>query len=120
MYIFDIDGTLLNTIDSISYNINQTLKNFSLSQVPKEKIEEFVGNGPRVLIEKTLDYIGFEKSEKREKILNAYNKRYDDNPTYLTKPYDGIVDELEKIKKMGEKSYRGDFWRRLFWFYFRI
>ena len=35
MYIFDIDGTLLNTIDSISYNINQTLKNFSLSQVPK-------------------------------------------------------------------------------------
>ncbi len=102
MYIFDIDGTLLNTIDSISYNINQTLKNFSLSQVPKEKIEEFVGNGPRVLIEKTLDYIGFEKSEKREEILNAYNKRYDDNPTYLTKPYDGIVEELEKIKKMGE------------------
>lgn len=102
MYIFDIDGTLLNTIDSISYNINQTLKNFSLSQVPKEKIEEFVGNGPRVLIEKTLDYIGFEKSEKREKILNAYNKRYDENPVFLTKPYEGIVEELEKIKKRGE------------------
>lgn len=102
MYIFDIDGTLLYTIDSISYNINQTLKKFSLKEVPTEKIREFVGNGPKVLIEKTLYYIDFEKSEKREEILASYNKRYDENPTYLTKPYDGIVEELEKIKKRGE------------------
>lgn len=102
MYIFDIDGTLLYTIDSISYNINQTLKEFALKEVPTEKIREFVGNGPKVLIEKTLDYIEFEKSEKREEILDSYNKRYDENPTYLTKPYDGIVEELEKIKKRGE------------------
>lgn len=102
MYIFDIDGTLLYTIDSIAYNINQTLKAYGLKEVPTDKIREFVGNGPKVLIEKTLDYIGFEKSEKREEILNSYNKRYDDNPSYLTKPYDGIVEELEKIKKRGE------------------
>ena len=99
MYIFDIDGTLLNTIDSISYNINQTLKSFGLKEVPRNKIREFVGNGPKVLMEKTLDYIGFEKSSKREEILNSYNKRYDDNPSYLTKPYEGIVEELKKKKK---------------------
>lgn len=102
MYIFDIDGTLLNTIDSISCNINQTLKFFGLKEVPRDKVREFVGNGPKVLMEKTLDYIGFEKSDKREEILNSYNKRYDDNPSYLTKPYEGIVEELEKIKKRDE------------------
>ena len=77
MYIFDIDGTLLYTIDSISDNINQTLKKFALKEVPTEKIREFVGNGPKVLIEKTLDYIEFEKSEKREEILVAFSNKPD-------------------------------------------
>lgn len=102
MYVFDIDGTLLYTIDSISYNINQTLKAFDLGKVPRKKIMEFVGNGPKVLIDKTLDYIGFEKTDRRNEILDSYNKRYDDNSAYLTKPYDGIAEELEKIKKKGE------------------
>ena len=62
MYIFDIDGTLLYTIDSISYNINQTLKKFGLSEVPTEKIREFVGNGPKVLI--ILDLKNLKKEKK--------------------------------------------------------
>lgn len=103
MYIFDIDGTLLYTIDSIAYNINESLKDFNLSEVPKDKVREFVGNGPVVLINKSLDYINFEKDEeKRLEILNHYNKKYDDNPAYLTKPYDGIKDELDKLKERGE------------------
>ncbi|NVF12187.1 HAD family hydrolase [Anaerococcus sp. AGMB00486] len=103
MYIFDIDGTLLYTIDSIAYNINESLKDFGLEGLPKEKIREFVGNGPVVLINKSLDYINFENNvEKRLEILNHYNKKYDSNPSYLTKPYDGIVDQLNKLKESGE------------------
>lgn len=103
MYIFDIDGTLLYTIDSISYNINESLKDFNLEKVPKDRVRDFVGNGPVVLMNKTLDYIKFPKDEeKRLEILNYYNKKYDDNPAYLTKAYDGIKDELSKIKKRGE------------------
>lgn len=103
MYIFDIDGTLLYTIDSIAYNINESLKDYSLGEVPKEKIREFVGNGPVVLINKSLDYVNFKKDEeKRQEILNHYNKKYDDNPAYLTKAYDGIKKELDELKNRGE------------------
>lgn len=103
MYIFDIDGTLLNTIDAISYHLNQTFKSYGLREVPTDKVREFVGNGPRVLIEKSLDYARFAgEDELREEIYNTYNKAYDDNPLYLTKPFEGIKQELDTIKSRGE------------------
>lgn len=102
MYIFDIDGTLLYTIDSISYYINKAFADFGLCQVPKDEVRRNVGNGPVVLVNKCLAYLGIDDSQTQEKVLNHYNKIYDDNPSYLTKPYEGIVEELEKIKERGE------------------
>ena len=103
MYIFDIDGTLLNTIDTISYFINETLKKFDLKPCPKDKVEAFVGNGPVVLCDKTLDYVGASKDEKfRKDFLDSYNKAYDDNPAHLTKAYDGVKEALDELKKSGK------------------
>ena len=103
MYIFDIDGTLLNTIDSIDFHINKTMKTYKLGQVPKEKVRDFVGNGPVVLIEKSLDYLGASDDPSyRKEVLDFYNKSYDDDPTYLLKPYEGIRESLDEIKKRGE------------------
>ena len=103
MYIFDIDGTLLNTVDTISYFINETLKKFDLSPCSKDKIESFVGNGPAVLVDLVLDYVGGPKDEKfRKDFLNSYNKTYDDNPAHLTKAYDGVKEALDQLKKTGK------------------
>ena len=103
MYIFDIDGTLLNTIDAISFHLNDTFKKYDLRKVETDKIREFVGNGPRVLVDKALDFVDFNGSNiLKEEIYNAYNLAYDNNPTYLTKPFDGIREELDKIKNRGE------------------
>ena len=86
MIIFDIDGTLLYTIDTITYFINKTLEKYGYKEVPKEKIEEFVGNGPKVLVNKSLDYVGAREDEAyRKEVLDFYNKTYDDNPAYLTR-----------------------------------
>lgn len=103
MYIFDIDGTLLYTIDTISYFINQTLKKFDLEPCPKDKVEAFVGNGPAVLVELVLDYVGGPSDvEFRKEFLASYNKAYDDNPAHLTKAYDGIKEALDELKKSGK------------------
>lgn len=103
MYIFDIDGTLLYTIDSIHFHMNKTMKEFGLGQVPKDKIRDFVGNGPVVLANKSLDYVGAGEDEDfRQKFLDAYNLSYDLNPSYLTRPYDGIKESLDAIKGRGE------------------
>ena len=103
MIIFDIDGTLLYTIDTITYFINKTLEKYGYKEVPKEKIEEFVGNGPKVLVNKSLDYVGAREDEAyRKEVLDFYNKTYDDNPAYLTRAYDGIGEVLDEFKKRGE------------------
>lgn len=102
MYIFDIDGTLLYTIDSILYYINKAFSDFGLGQIPKEEVRRNVGNGPYVLVNKCLKYLNIEDENLCQKVLDRYNKIYDDNPSYLTKPYSGIKDELEKIKSRGE------------------
>ncbi len=103
MYIFDIDGTLLDSIGSIHFFINDTLKKYGLGEVPIEKVQEFVGNGPRVLVDHCMEYVGFTGDEVlKEEIYKAYNAAYDANPTHLSKPYDGIREELDKLKNKGE------------------
>ena len=103
MYIFDIDGTLLNTIDSISFHINKTLEEFGLGQIDKERVRAFVGNGPVVLVNKTLDFVGASREESfRKKFLDTYNKSYDDDPTYLLKAYGGIKESIDILKDRGE------------------
>ena len=52
--IFDLDGTIGNTLDSMVYSVNLTLKEMNLSEISKEQCREFVGNGARVLMEKAL------------------------------------------------------------------
>ena len=103
MYIFDIDGTLLNTIDALHYHLNETFRAYGLKELPLDKVRAFVGNGPRVLIDKALDYVDFKGDDKqKEDIYDAYNLAYDNNPTYLTKPFDGIKEALDEIKSRGE------------------
>lgn len=102
MYIFDIDGTLLDTIDTISFYINKAFHDFGLGQVPKDEVMSYVGNGPKVLVKKSLAYVGVDEEEIFEKVLKYYNKIYDDNPSYLTKPYEGIREALREIKERGE------------------
>lgn len=102
MYIFDIDGTILYTIDSISFFLNQAFADFGLKSLPKDEVKRNVGNGPYVLVKKCLAYLNIEDEELTKKVLDHYNKIYDDNPSYLTKPYQGIKDQLEKIKERNE------------------
>lgn len=102
MYIFDIDGTLLDTIDSIAYNMNVTLEHFLLEKIPKNTVRKFVGNGPKNLVDKCTEYLGIFDQELRKDILNYYNEYYDNNPSYLTKAYDGILNQLDILRKRGE------------------
>ena len=103
MHIFDIDGTLLNTIESISFHLNETLRKYELKAIHKQKVREFVGNGPRVLLTKTLDYVGFTGDDQlKEEIFNRYNEAYDNDPLYLTKPFEGIKESLDKLKEDGQ------------------
>ena len=52
--IFDLDGTLLNTIATISYYVNLTLREFGYPEIAEERYKLLVGNGARLLIERSI------------------------------------------------------------------
>lgn len=99
--IFDLDGTLTDTLESITYSVNRTLEQMGLPEITMEQCRCFVGNGARCLMERTLTACGDEKLERIEESMKIYGDVFSKFCTYHVKPYDGIEKMLEDLKKEG-------------------
>ena len=95
--IFDLDGTLTNTLESMTYSVNLTLKEMGLSQITKDQCRMFVGNGARVLIEESLKVSGDPKASRIEEGMKIYGRIFDQNCTCNTLRGDsGDVKSIER------------------------
>ena len=101
--IFDLDGTLADTLTTIAYFANQALETYGFSAIPKEKYRYMVGNGAKILVQRMLHENGDDSPESFAKVYPLYNQTYDDNFLYLTAPYEGIPEILAKLKDAGVK-----------------
>jgi phosphoglycolate phosphatase len=101
--IFDMDGTLVNTIDTISHFANTALGKFGYDSIPTEDYKLLVGNGSDVLVQRMLKKLGKE-NEDYKRVHSYYVDIYDKDFMYLTTPYDGIIEMLKTIKEMGIKT----------------
>ena len=99
--IFDLDGTLTNTLESMTYSVNLTLKEMGLSQITKDQCRMFVGHGARVLIEESLKVSGDPKASRIEEGMKIYGRIFDQNCTYHVTPYEGIPEMLKALKDRG-------------------
>lgn len=99
--VFDLDGTLLNTLKTINYYLNFALAKNSLGTVPEEKCREFVGDGAVKLITRALNYLDCPEDGIFEKVFADYNEAYNSDPYYLTEIYDGIEELLQQLKNRG-------------------
>ncbi|MDO9630153.1 MAG: HAD family hydrolase [Acholeplasmataceae bacterium] len=95
--IFDMDGTILNTLEDIKISVNHALKIKNLPEKTDEDIRFAVGNGAFKLIERvtpksyTLDEI--------KEVFQIYQAHYDQNSSNHTGPYPGILELLKALKK---------------------
>ena len=101
--LFDLDGTLLSTLDTIAYHLNFAVSSRSLGKVTVEDCREFIGNGARKLVSRALAKNGVFDEETVSEVLLSYNKAYDSDPLPLTKPYEGVVSLVDKLYDMGFK-----------------
>lgn len=101
--IFDLDGTLLNTLESIAHPTNEALKQFGYEEQPVEAYKYFVGNGYRNCVEKAMAANGISDPEKIEEVFEFGSRVYADDPTYNVKTYDGMKEVLEGLKARGMK-----------------
>ena len=101
--IFDMDGTLVDTIKSIAYFANNALNKYGLPSIETEKYKKLVGNGARVLVERMVETVGADKA-KVDEVFPEYNTTYDNDFLYLTEAYEGVCDMLADLKKLGVKT----------------
>lgn len=94
--VFDLDGTLLNTIDDISNSMNLALNSLGLKTHEKEEYFYFVGNGMKILAERA---VGEENLQFAQEVAQRYQQDYQKNNTNLTNPYPGIRTMLHTLNK---------------------
>ncbi len=97
--LFDLDGTLLDTLSTISYYGNLALEQFGFAPIEKEKYKYLIGNGAKILVERMLKSIDAYDEDTSKKVYDYYSESYNSDTLRYTKPYDGIADMLCDIKK---------------------
>ena len=101
--IFDLDGTILNTITTITYYVNRTLESYKIDCVTEDECKYFAGNGARLLIERALRSKGICDKILAKKILKDYNEAYDKYPLHLTAPFESVDELIKQLKARGIK-----------------
>lgn len=94
--LFDLDGTLLNSLEDLTVGVNHGLSAFGLPPRTQMEIRSYLGNGARQLV--ALAMPGKENDPPVEDVLAAYRAYYKDHTRDFTKPYDGILEALEELK----------------------
>ncbi len=101
--IFDLDGTLLYTLDSIAHPTNEALKAYDLPEQPVENFKRYVGDGYVNAVKRALTDAGDPEFKKFEEVYAIGRKLYDEDPLYQVKPYPGMEDAIRKLKEGGLK-----------------
>ncbi len=100
--IFDLDGTLADTLGGITHYVNRTMAAFGLPSLSQQQIKYFVGNGAKVLIDRALCHLG--ASHLSQQAFSLYNQLYDAHPHYALRAYEGIGQMLDDLKAAGIRT----------------
>ncbi len=102
LLIFDMDGTILNTLDDLTDTTNYALMQHKLPTHTLEEVRMMVGNGLAVLIEKAVP----EGSDQvlKDKVLATYLSYYKEHCADKSRPYEGICEMIQKARDMGYKT----------------
>ncbi len=96
--VFDLDGTLVNSIEDIAFAVNRGLKLLGFPEHPVSAFNSFVGDGMYKLCERALPE---NSREYTCELSDLYGSYYIEHCCVLTKPYDGIISVLEKLRGAG-------------------
>ena len=99
--IFDLDGTLLDTLDDLADSVNHTMEVFGWPLRTREEVRAFVGNGLRRLMQ--LSVPDGENNPRFEEAVREQGRFYHLNCNNRTSPYPGIMELLAKLRNVGYK-----------------
>ena len=100
VYIFDLDGTLLDTLADLAASCNYAMRAVRLPEHSTDDVRRFVGNGVRKLIERAVP--DGDRNPLFESALSIFRQHYLEHSLDTTKPYDGIMPLLRELKARGK------------------
>src|SRR3954468_477390 len=95
LVVFDLDGTLIDTIGDIADAVNAALADFRLPAWPDEAVATMVGEGALQLVERAI--AGRLPDERTPEVLQRYTIHYDQKKTGRTRMYPGVVEGLRRL-----------------------
>lgn len=95
--LFDLDGTLLDTLEDLTDSVNHTLETFGCPTRTKQEIRSYLGNGARNLIRQALP--GKADDPDLDAVFTAYLDWYANHSNIKTRPYAGILEALAELQK---------------------
>lgn len=101
--LFDLDGTLADSLESIAYGANKALEAKGFSPHPVENYKYYAGDGADMLIKRALKDAGDEAGEFFDETFSLYQDIFKEDCTYKVKAFDGIFELLEELKARGIK-----------------
>ena len=100
-YVFDLDGTLLSTLDDLAASCNYALRTNGMEEHSVDDVRRFVGNGVRKLMERAIPQ--GDSNPLFDKTYADFRKHYMEHNLDTTKPYPGIMDLLSRLKERNKK-----------------
>ncbi len=100
-YIFDLDGTLLNTLNDLAASTNYALRSVNLPEHSVDDVRRFVGNGVRKLMERAIE--GGDKNPLFDEAYATFRRHYLEHGLDTTQPYPGIMEMLKELKARGKR-----------------
>ena len=101
IYAFDLDGTLLDTLDDLKSGVNAALSAFLLPPITREETREFVGNGAFLLMERAA-----KRGENTDvpRLVEVFKEEYKKCFSKFTRVYDGVLEMLQRLKKAKKRT----------------
>ena len=96
--IFDLDGTLLNTLEDLANASNFALRSCGYNEHPIKDYIRFIGSGRYILMKRILPEEDKNNEEAIEKVLKLFDEYYGEHMHDTTKPYDGIYELIKELK----------------------
>ena len=98
-FIFDLDGTLLDTLQDLADSVNHALRQYGMPEHSLDDIRRFVGNGVRLLMERAVPEGA--QHPLFEEAFATFRQYYMQHSLDTTRPYDGIVETIRELKLRG-------------------
>lgn len=98
-FIFDLDGTLLNTLDDLAASVNYALRTHGMPERTLDEVRSFVGNGVRLLMERAIPEGS--ANPRFEETFATFRAYYMEHSLDTTRPYEGIPEMIHALKQRG-------------------